>query len=156
MPKNKVPNKKKIRSEPKTSADRSRVSPPEKERDKRFPIVGIGASAGGLEALKTFFSRLPGDCGLAFIVVVHMSPKQPSLLPDLLQKVASIPTSFAKDGEPIEPNHIYVISPDKDISVFKGHIQLLDMVRKIDNRVNCVGVFLVVAVNMFTGIPITL
>ena len=106
-------------------AQGSRVSP-----DNRFPVVGLGASAGGLEALRSFFSEVAVNSGMAFIVVVHMAPKQPSLMPELLQKVTPVPVSVAKDGQTIEPDHIYVIAPDKEISVFKGRIQLLDILDK--------------------------
>ena len=67
---------------------------------------------------------------MAYIVVVHMTPKQPSMMPDLLQRVTSISVSAAEDGKTIERNHAYVIPPCNDISVFKGKIQLLDMVEK--------------------------
>ena len=67
---------------------------------------------------------------MAYVVVVHMTPKQPSIMPELLQKITKIPVSAARDGEHIESNHVYVIPPDKDISVFQGKIQLLDMLRE--------------------------
>jgi two-component system, chemotaxis family, CheB/CheR fusion protein len=98
--------------------------------NKRFPVVGLGASAGGLEALKSFFSQVTVNSGMAFIVVVHMAPKQPSLMPELLQKVTPVPVSVAEDGQTIEPDHIYVIAPDKEIRVFKGKLQLLDVLDK--------------------------
>ena len=98
--------------------------------NKLFPVVGLGASAGGLEALRSFFSEVAVNSGMAFIVVVHMAPKQPSLMPELLQKVTPVPVSAAQDGQDIEPGHIYVIPPDKEISVFKGKIQLLDVIDK--------------------------
>jgi len=97
---------------------------------KSFPVVGLGASAGGLEALKAFFTKVPPTSGMAFIVLVHMTPNQPSLMPALLQKTTSIPVSAAKDEEPLEPNRAYVIPPNKDISVYNGKIQLLDMTTK--------------------------
>ncbi len=100
------------------------------ETHKPFPIVGIGASAGGLDALKAFFSNVPEMSNMAYIVVVHMTPKQPSIMPELLQKTTKIPVSAARDGQHIESNHVYVIPPDKDISIFRGKIQLLDMIRK--------------------------
>jgi len=92
--------------------------------------VGLGASAGGLEALKAFFTKVPPTSGMAFIVLVHMTPHQPSLLPALLQKIASIPVSVAEDEEPLEPNRAYVIPPNKDVSIYNGKIQLLDMTTK--------------------------
>ena len=98
--------------------------------NKRFPVVGLGASAGGLEALKSFFSQVTANSGMAFIVVVHMAPRQPSLMPELLQKVTPLPVLVAKDGQWIESDHIYVIAPDKEIRVFEGKIQLLDLLDK--------------------------
>ena len=90
----------------------------------------MGASAGGLEALKTFFAEVPENSGMAYIVVVHMNPKQPSMMPALLQKETRIPVAAAKDGQPIEPDHAYVVPPDKEISLFNGKIQLLDILAK--------------------------
>ena len=97
---------------------------------KRFPVVGLGASAGGLEALRSFFNAVAVNSGMAFIVVVHMAPKQPSLMPELLQKVTPLPVSVAKDGQTLAPDHVYVSPPDKEISVYKGKIQLLDTLDK--------------------------
>ena len=97
---------------------------------RTLPIVGLGASAGGLEALKSFFAEVAENSGMAYIVVVHMNPKQPSILPDLLQKVSRIPVAIAKDGQSMEPDRVYVVPPDKEISLFKGKIQLLDILAK--------------------------
>ena len=97
---------------------------------KRFPVVGLGASAGGLEALRSFFNAVTVNSGMAYIVVVHMAPKQPSLMPELLQKATPLPVSVAKDGQTLAPDHIYVSPPDKEISVYKGQIQLLDALDK--------------------------
>ncbi|MCF8031387.1 MAG: PAS domain-containing protein [Desulfohalobiaceae bacterium] len=96
--------------------------------EQRFPIVGLGASAGGLEALRTFFSHLPDETGAAYIVLVHMSPDKPSMLPQLLQKDTSVPVEMAADGVAVQPDHIYVIPPHKEISLYSGVIQLLDPV----------------------------
>ncbi|WP_020588479.1 chemotaxis protein CheB [Desulfobacter curvatus] len=102
-----------------------RKSPPQ-----LFPVVGLGASAGGLEALKAFFAKVPPKSGMAFIVLVHMAPNQPSLMQELLQKISSIPVSTAEDATPLEPNRAYIIPPNKDISIYNGNIQLLDMTTK--------------------------
>ncbi len=91
-----------------------------------FPIVGIGASAGGLEALKAFFPKVEKTSGMAYVVVVHMAPNQPSMMAELLQGVTPIQVAAAEDGRAIEPNRAYIIPPDKEISVFKGKIQLMD------------------------------
>ncbi len=95
-----------------------------------FPIIGLGASAGGLDALKSFFSEAPETGGMAYVVVVHMPSDSPSMMPELLQKTTGIPVSTAEDGQLIEPDHVYVVPPDKEIGVFKGRLQLLDLVKK--------------------------
>jgi two-component system CheB/CheR fusion protein len=95
-----------------------------------FPVVGIGASAGGLEALKAFFAKVPETSGMAYVVVVHMAPKQPSMLPELLQRVTGVAVSIAQDGELLQANHVYVIPPDYDLSVYNGSIQLMDTVAR--------------------------
>ena len=93
---------------------------------KGFPVIGLGASAGGLNALKSFFKEVPVDSCMAYIVVVHMTPNQPSMMPELLGKIASIPVTSAKDGQAIAPNRVYIIPPNKEMSLYKGKIQLLD------------------------------
>ncbi len=102
----------------------------EQSDPKDMPLVGIGASAGGLEALKTFFSHTPSKCGMAYIVMMHLSPDQPSMLPDLLQRVTEMPVSMARDGQNLEPDHVYVVPPKKEISIYNGTIQLLDPMDK--------------------------
>ena len=133
-----MPSKKKTPSkatQPKPTAAVAKTKKQEYQArsTKGFPIVGLGASAGGLDALKTFFAQVPAKSGMAYVVVVHMTPKQPSMMPSLLQTVTPIPVAHAKDGETIEPDRVYVILPDKDISIFKGKIQLLDPLK---NRVS--------------------
>ena len=96
--------------------------------DQQFPVVGLGASAGGLEALRTFFSHLPADTGAAYIILVHMTPDRPSMLPQLLQKDTSLPVEMAADGNVLQPDHVYVVPPNKEINLYKGVIQLLDPV----------------------------
>ena len=121
-----------------------------------FPVVGLGASAGGLEALKAFFSEVSENSGMAYIVVVHMVANQPSLMPELLQRVAKIPVTPARDGERLQPDHIYVVPPGKEINLYQGTIQLLDLLgtnvsppidsflRSLarDQRSNAVGIIL--------------
>jgi two-component system CheB/CheR fusion protein len=87
-------------------------------------LVGIGASAGGLEALKRLFSHLPQDSGLAYVVVMHLAPEQPSLLADLLQPHAQIPVLQVTEDTEVEPNHVYVIPPGKNLSTIDSHLRL--------------------------------
>ncbi len=91
-----------------------------------LPVIGLGASAGGLDALKSFFSKVREGSGMAYIVLMHLSPDQPSMLPELLQKSSSIPAAMAEDGVRIVPDRIYVIPPRKEVSIYNNTIQLLE------------------------------
>jgi len=75
---------------------------------ERFPIVGIGASAGGLEALETFFGYMSPESGIAFVVVMHQPLHHVSLLPELLGRCTTMRVLAAADGMTIEPNSIYI------------------------------------------------
>jgi two-component system CheB/CheR fusion protein len=99
------------------------------EQPPELPVVGIGASAGGLEALKAFFAAVPESSGLAYVVVMHLSPQQPSMLPELLQAVTAIPVSSVDDGQLLEPDHVYVAMPTQVLSVYHGRMQLIDTPR---------------------------
>lgn len=94
---------------------------------KEFPIVAIGASAGGLEALQQFFKAMPSDQELAFIVVIHLDPNHTSLMPELLQKQTSFEVVQIANGMPVEPNRIYVIPPNKSLSIFNKKLQLTEL-----------------------------
>jgi two-component system CheB/CheR fusion protein len=82
-----------------------------------FPVVGIGASAGGLEAFEEFFAKMPPDSGLAFVLVPHLDPSHASMMSDLLRRVTRMPVNEARDGMPVLVNHVYVIPPNKDLSI---------------------------------------
>ncbi|WP_412852204.1 chemotaxis protein CheB [Ectothiorhodospira shaposhnikovii] len=89
-------------------------------------IVGIGASAGGLEALEHFLTPVPADCPLAFVVVQHRLPDHGGLLPELLQKATPLPVREAQDHMPVRPGEVYVIPPGKNLSVQHGQLHLLE------------------------------
>ncbi len=89
-------------------------------------IVGIGASAGGLEALVKLFSSMPLDNGLAFVVVQHLSPDHKSFMVELLSRKTPIPVLRAEDGLEIKPNHIYLIPPKKNLKMFQGRLLLVE------------------------------
>jgi two-component system CheB/CheR fusion protein len=80
-------------------------------------VVGIGASAGGLEALEQFFANIPNQTNRAFVVIQHLDPKHKSVMDSILQKYTDMETSQVKDGTRIEPNHIYIGPSDKDVIV---------------------------------------
>ncbi len=88
------------------------------------PVVAIGASAGGLEALTAILRALPTDIALAFILIQHLDPKRRSLLPELLSKATKIPVVEALDAMRIELNHVYVMPSNVDISITDGHFGL--------------------------------
>jgi len=98
-------------------------SSPSRERSG-FLVVGIGASAGGLEALEEFFNAVPANSGLAFVVISHQRPGQTSLLPQLLGKRAAIPAVEATDGMRVEPNRLYLAPPGSHMSLREGRLVL--------------------------------
>ena len=85
-----------------------------------FPIVGVGASAGGLEALSAFLKALPARTGMAVVVIQHLAPQHESALTQLLSKATSMPVLEVFDGMPVERNHVYVIPPDKIMTIQGG------------------------------------
>lgn len=93
--------------------------------EAQFSIVAIGASAGGLEALEQFFSNMPSDTGLAFVVIQHLDPTHVGILPELLQRVTQMKVQQATDGLLVKPDCVYVIPPNKSLSVLNGHLHLL-------------------------------
>ena len=86
--------------------------------------VAIGASAGGLEAIETFFTHMPMNNGMAFIVIQHLSPDYKSLMVELLSKKIRIPVQRIEDGMNILPDHIYLIPPKSNITIFHGKLLL--------------------------------
>ena len=107
--------------------DSSDVS--EKNHSADFPIVGIGASAGGLAAFEAFFRHMPTetDRGIAFVLVQHLAPDHTSLLGELIQRYTRMHVSDIEDGMVVQPNNVYIIPPNKDLAIFHGRLQLLAM-----------------------------
>src|SRR6266540_1776748 len=87
-------------------------------------VVGVGASAGGLEAFKQLLARLPGDTGMAFVLVTHLDPKHESILPELLAKATRMPVSEVEDGTPVAPDHIYVMPRNTSMAIEGGALRL--------------------------------
>ncbi|MCX7169917.1 MAG: PAS domain-containing protein [Proteobacteria bacterium] len=108
-------------SEPRTAA-----TPPATD----FPIVGIGCSAGGLDALEKFFTHVPATCGMAFVVVQHLAPDHVSALPELIQRATRMKVVEAGDGMSVKPQCVYVIPPNKDLSILHGTLHLLDPIER--------------------------
>ena len=91
-----------------------------------FPIIGIGCSAGGLDALEKFFSNVPPISGTAFIVVQHLAPDHSSALPELLRRFTSMTVTEIKDGVTVQPDCVYIIPPSRDLSLLHGTFHLLE------------------------------
>ena len=89
-----------------------------------FPIVSIGASAGGLEALKELFRAMPPDTGMGFVVVTHLYPDHESMLPELLSKEAGMPVVQITEGMNVEPNNVYVLGPGATVQIDAGTLHL--------------------------------
>ena len=91
------------------------------KREQLFPIVGVGASAGGLEAFTVFLKHLPSDSGMAFVLIQHLDPKHKSNLTELLSKATKMPILEVGVDTPIEPNHVYVMAPGVCLRMSDGH-----------------------------------
>ncbi|MDE2092837.1 MAG: PAS domain-containing protein [Burkholderiales bacterium] len=90
----------------------------------RFTIVGLGASAGGLEAFEQFFRAMPADSGMGFVLVQHLDPSHASILTEILQRNTAMPVVEAQDQMRVEPNRVHVIPPNRDMVIFGGALQL--------------------------------
>ncbi len=100
------------------------VSTPVRAVSATFPMVGIGASAGGLEAIIELLSNIPAGSGMALLVVQHLDPSHASLLADILSRKTTLRVKEATDQALIEIDHVYVIPPNTSMSVLQGHLQL--------------------------------
>jgi two-component system CheB/CheR fusion protein len=89
-----------------------------------FPVVGLGASAGGLEAFEQFFRHVAAGSGLAYVLVSHLDPSRESILTEIVQRTTSLPVLEATDQLRVAPNHVYVIPPNRDMTIFHGALQL--------------------------------
>ncbi|HEY5583777.1 MAG TPA: chemotaxis protein CheB [Ruminiclostridium sp.] len=99
-----------------------------------FPIIGIGASAGGLEALELFLRNVPEKSGMAFIVVQHLNPTRKSIMVELLHSVTAMTVLLVKENTSVQPNCVYIIPPKMDMSLFHGVSHLLEPVAARGHR----------------------
>ena len=99
--------------------------PVESTPEKPHPIVGVGASAGGFEAFRELLKALPSDTGLALVLVQHLDPGHESLLAKLLSKATAMPVAEVEEGVTVEPNHVYVIPPNKTMGIANGTLHLM-------------------------------
>lgn len=88
-------------------------------------VVGIGASAGGLDAFRAFFATMPTDSGMSFVLVQHLDPERASSLPEIIGASTPMPVTLAKTGDALAPNHVYVIAPDSVMTLAQGILQVV-------------------------------
>ncbi|MGO9378120.1 MAG: CheR family methyltransferase [Dissulfurispiraceae bacterium] len=108
-----------------SSSSKKKTSGSKPVKDQ-FYIVGMGGSAGSLEAFEQFFRNMPGDSGAAFVLISHLDPTQKGMMPELLQRYTSMKVFEAADGMKVMPNCVYIIPSNKDMAILHGALQLLD------------------------------
>src|SRR5712691_7336268 len=106
-----------------------------------FPVVCVGASAGGLEAFTQLLGALPTDTGMAFVLVTHLSPSHASHLAEILSRATRMPVTEVKDESTVQPNSVYVIPPDSSMIIARGSLQLLPR-HTVDGRHHPIDMFL--------------
>src|SRR5258707_666991 len=111
-------------SQPRVEKSPVSADPSPKTPASVFPIVGVGASAGGLEAATQLLKHLPADTGMGFVLVQHLDPAHESALAQILGRTASMPVLEVTPNLPVEPNRVYVIPPDKNLSIERGILML--------------------------------
>jgi two-component system CheB/CheR fusion protein len=125
---NKRPKRKAARRTIRTAAKRSRDTPRKAARRAQQPVApcvaAIGASAGGLDAIRTFLRAMPADSGIAFVVVQHLDPQHKSLAAELLGKCTVMPVTQAEEGMAVVPNHVYTNPPGSLLSINQGVLHL--------------------------------
>lgn len=125
----------------KTNKIDSKISQALIKSDNQFPVVGVGASAGGLDAFKRLIKAIPDNSGIAYVLVQHLDPTHESMLPEILQKSTSIPVIEISDEIKIQPNHIYIIPSNKMLIANDGILELSPRTSKKNERNLPIDVF---------------
>ena len=132
-----MPEEEKKKEHSQTREESARPGPRHKKAEEEngaIPVVGIGASAGGLDPLEHFFQKVPVDSGIAFVVVQHLDPRHKSVMASLLERKSSLKATQVVDGTALVPNHIYLKPPESHV-VIKDHTLFLEPLQKNkDNR----------------------
>jgi len=100
--------------------------PGQADRKLPFHVVGMGGSAGSLEAFEQFFRKMPPDSGAAFVLVPHLDPTHKGIMPEIIQRYTKMKVSQATDGMRVKPDFVYVIPPNRDLTIFRRTLQLLE------------------------------
>jgi two-component system, chemotaxis family, CheB/CheR fusion protein len=97
------------------------------DRNGKFFIAGLGGSAGGFEGFGEFFKNMPYDSGIGFVVVSHLDPNKNDIMPDLIQRYTQMPVVQAEHDMAVQPDHVYIIPPNKDMTISGGMIKLQEL-----------------------------
>ena len=112
-------------AKPKGSVSKSASGKITSDQMPGFPIAGIGASAGGLEAFTALLKHLPADTGMAFVLIQHLHPAYPSALTEILSRATSMPVQEVLDGMEVKPNYVYIIPPNTYLGIMHGVLHLM-------------------------------
>jgi two-component system CheB/CheR fusion protein len=103
--------------------------------EKSFLVVGLGASAGGVRALQEFFATMPPNSGMAFVVILHLSPEHESSLAEIIQSRTAMPVTQVNETHKVEPNHVYVIPPNRQLEMVDGVVRCVESIEHQGERV---------------------
>lgn len=120
---------------------------------KLYPVVAIGASAGGLEALSAFLQHVPTNLGLVYVIIQHLSPNHESILPELLERRTAMPVHKVENGMPIQQDNVYVIPPDAYMSIMDSRLTLSSRF-KTDGGYHSVDYFMTALVRVYHNLAI--
>jgi two-component system, chemotaxis family, CheB/CheR fusion protein len=123
----------KSQSSPKSAPKKSSASGNGRKKD--FLVVGLGASAGGIKALQDFFATMPPNSGMAFVVILHLSPEHESNLPEIIQSRTAMPVTLVSETHEVEPNRVYVIPPNKQLEMVDGVVRCKQLTGERGTRV---------------------
>ncbi|HEY6348402.1 MAG TPA: chemotaxis protein CheB [Candidatus Angelobacter sp.] len=121
----KIKTRRTAKSAKNSPAAKDKVTQPQVSKNDSFPVVGVGASAGGLEAFIELLKALHPDLGMAFVLVPHLDPKHESAMKELLSRATKLPVLQVENAMRVEPDHVYVIPPGREMTIQEGVLQLV-------------------------------
>ena len=113
----------------KRATQKKAANPVKPARNKSFPIIAVGGSAGAFPAFEKFFTHMPSDSGMAFVILMHLDPNHKGQIAEIIRNYTAMPVLEATDGIQIEPNRIYIIPPSKDMGIHNRKLLLLNVAK---------------------------
>src|SRR5262245_28663278 len=118
----------------KKKEEQPKADPPVSKHEDGFLIAGIGASAGGIQAFQDFFQQVPPKSGIAYVVILHLSPDHDSRLAQVLQATTKMPVTQVNEKVKVVPDHVYVVPPNQHLTMDDGHILVSPNIQIEDRR----------------------